>query len=243
MKKRLDEMIVLRELTNTRTKAQNLILASKVKVNSVTVRQKSFVVSEDDTIECDDSSSYVSRGGNKIEYAIKEFGLNIENKICLDIGASTGGFTDCLLRHGAKKVYAIDVGRNQLAYKLRKDSRVVSIEKMNIKDISREIFEYIPSVIVSDVSFISITKFASIIKNTLYDMECWLSLIKPQFESEKGSVGKGGIIRDDKLRQSIFDKCTEEMSSAGFETISTCLSPIKGTKGNIEYFALFKLKQ
>ncbi len=242
MKKRLDEYIVLKGYIETRTKAQNLILASKVKVNGVTVRQKSFIVSDTDIITVDNSQSYVSRGGNKIEHAIKEFALNVNGAICLDIGASTGGFTDCLLVNGAKKVYAIDVGHNQLAYKLRKDSRVVSIEKMNIKNVTRDMFEQIPQIIVSDVSFISITKFASIIKEVFYDMDYWLSLIKPQFESEKGSVGKGGIIRDDELRENIFEKCKSDMEACGFDVLNSCLSPIKGTKGNIEYFALFKIK-
>lgn len=242
MKKRLDEYIVAKGYIETRTKAQNLILASKVKVNNVTVRQKSFVVTKDDVITVDDSQSYVSRGGNKIEHAIKEFGLDVNDVVCLDIGASTGGFTDCLLVCGARKVYAIDVGHNQLAYKLRKDSRVVSIEKMNIKNVTRDMFDEIPRIIVSDVSFISITKFASLIKEVFYDMDYWLSLIKPQFESKKGSVGKGGIIRDDELRESIFEKCKSEVSEYGFEVVNSCLSPIKGTKGNIEYFALFQIK-
>ena len=240
-KKRLDEQMLINGYVETRTRAQNLILASKVKVNNITVRQKSFLVSEPDIITVDDSSGYVSRGGNKLEHAIKEFNVDIKEKICLDIGSSTGGFTDCLLRHGAKKVYAIDVGHNQLAYKLRKDERVISIEKTNIKNITRDIFDEIPSIIVSDVSFISITKFADIIKTMLYDMESWISLIKPQFESEKGSVGKGGIIRDDNLRESIFNKCKEDIKNHGFEVVNSCLSPIKGAKGNIEYFTLFTL--
>ncbi len=165
MKKRLDEYMLLNGYTQSRTQAQNFILASKVKVNDVVVRQKSFIVGENDMVVLDDSKSYVSRGGNKLEHAIKEFAIDIKDKVCLDIGASTGGFTDCLLFHGAKKVYAIDVGHNQLAYKLRKDPKVVSIEKMNIKTVSRDMFDSIPQIIVSDVSFISITKFASIIKD------------------------------------------------------------------------------
>lgn len=243
MKKRLDEYIVAKGYIETRTKAQNLILASKVKVNDVTVRQKSFMVTDEDIITVDDSQSYVSRGGNKIEHAIKEFTLELDGAVCVDIGASTGGFTDCLLVHGAKKVYAIDVGHNQLAYKLRKDSRVVSMEKMNVKNVVRDMFDEMPTVIVSDVSFISITKFAAIIKEVFYDMDYWLSLIKPQFESEKGAVGKGGVIRDDELRESIFEKCKSEVAEYGFEVVGSCLSPIKGTKGNIEYFAMFKISK
>ena len=157
----------------------------------------------------------------------------------MDIGASTGGFTDYLLQNGAKKVYAFDVGHNQLVYKLRNDKRVISIEDFNAKDIKKEMFEECPSVIVSDVSFISITKIAPIIYREFEDLEFWISLIKPQFEAEKSEIPKGGIIRDDILRENIVHKAIKKIEEIGFKEINRTISPIKGTKGNIEYLAYF----
>lgn len=240
LEKRLDEQMILLGLCESRSKAQNLILAKSVRVNGQTETQKSVLVSENDIIEIDENIKYVSRGGFKLEHAIKEFSLDINGKVCLDIGASTGGFTDCLLQCGAEKVYALDVGQNQLSYKIRKDRRVVVMEKINIKDVTSEMFIPLPLLIVTDVSFISITKFAHVIKNIFPNIEAWVSLIKPQFEAERGEVGKGGIVRDDEKRHEIFQRCVSAVESEGFFAEKTCLSPIKGGKGNIEYLALFR---
>lgn len=237
---RLDEYVHHNRYTESRSKAQDIILAGCVFVNGVKVTSKAQKIKDTDKIEVIQNRKYVSRAGEKLEKALLEFNLSVENKICLDIGASTGGFTDCLLSHGAKKVYALDVGHNQLVYKLRNDKRVISIEDFNAKDIKREMFEgEIPSIVVSDVSFISISKIAPIIFKELNDLEYWVSLIKPQFEAEKGEVSKGGIIKDDILREKIVNNAINRITEIGFKEINRTISPIKGSKGNIEYLSYF----
>ncbi|MBW5377755.1 TlyA family RNA methyltransferase [Brachyspira pilosicoli] len=237
---RLDEYVHHNGYTESRSKAQDIILAGCVFVNGVKVTSKAQKIKYTDKIEVIQNRKYVSRAGEKLEKALLEFNLSVENKICLDIGASTGGFTDCLLSYGAKKVYALDVGHNQLVYKLRNDKRVISIEDFNAKDIKREMFEgEIPSIVVSDVSFISISKIAPIIFKELNDLEYWVSLIKPQFEAEKGEVSKGGIIKDDILREKIVNNAINRITEIGFKEINRTISPIKGSKGNIEYLSYF----
>lgn len=237
---RLDEYVHHNGYTESRSKAQDIILAGCVFVNGIKVTSKAQKIKDTDKIEVIQNRKYVSRAGEKLEKALLEFNLSVENKICLDIGASTGGFTDCLLSYGAKKVYALDVGHNQLVYKLRNDKRVISIEDFNAKDIKREMFEgEIPSIVVSDVSFISISKIAPIIFKELNDLEYWVSLIKPQFEAEKGEVSKGGIIKDDILREKIVNNAINRITEIGFKEINRTISPIKGSKGNIEYLSYF----
>lgn len=237
---RLDEYVHHNGYTESRSKAQDIILAGCVFVNGIKVTSKAQKIKDTDKIEVIQNRKYVSRAGEKLEKALLEFNLSVENKICLDIGASTGGFTDCLLSHGAKKVYALDVGHNQLVYKLRNDKRVISIEDFNAKDIKREMFEgEIPSIVVSDVSFISISKIAPIIFKELNDLEYWVSLIKPQFEAEKGEVSKGGIIKNDILREKIVNNAINRITEIGFKEINRTISPIKGSKGNIEYLSYF----
>lgn len=236
---RLDEYIYGKSFTESRSKAQDIILAGCVTVNGVKVTSKSYNVKENDYVSVISVQKFVSRAGDKLEHAFSSFDIDIKDKICLDIGASTGGFTDCLLRRGAKKVYALDVGHNQLVYKLRKDHRVVSIEDMNAKNITRKMFDEIPCIIVSDVSFISVSKIAPVIKKELYDMEYWISLIKPQFEAERGEVSKGGIVREDKLRDKIVELAVFRICAIGFIEKFRVKSPIKGSKGNIEYLSCF----
>ena len=237
---RLDEYVHHNGYTEIRSKAQDIILAGCVFVNGVKVTSKAQKIKDTDKIEIIQNRKYVSRAGEKLEKALLEFNLSVENKICLDIGASTGGFTDCLLCYGAKKVYALDVGHNQLVYKLRNDNRVISIEDFNAKDIKREMFEgEPPSIVVSDVSFISISKIAPVIFKELYDLEYWVSLIKPQFEAEKGEVSKGGVIKDDILREKIVNNAINRITEIGFKEINRTISPIKGSKGNIEYLSYF----
>ena len=224
----------------SRKESQSLITSGCVFVNGVKVTSKAYKIKDTDNIEVVQNIKYVSRAGEKLEKAFLEFGISVENKICLDIGASTGGFTDCMLKYGAKKVYALDVGHNQLVYKLRNDDRVVSIEDFNAKDIKREMFnDEIPSIVVSDVSFISISKIAPIIFKELNDLEFWVTLIKPQFEAERGDVSKGGIIRDDTLREKILNNAISRIVEIGFKEVNRTVSPIKGAKGNIEYLAHF----
>ncbi|WP_432632084.1 TlyA family RNA methyltransferase [Brachyspira sp.] len=236
---RLDEYLFKNGYTISRAKAQDIILAGCVFVNDIKVTSKSQNIKDADKIDIIQNRKYVSRAGDKLEKAFLEFDISVKDKICLDIGASTGGFTDCLLQNGAKKVYALDVGHNQLVYKLRNDKRVISIEDFNAKDIKKEMFEEYPSAIVSDVSFISITKIAPVIYKEFEDLEFWISLIKPQFEAEKSEIPKGGIIRDDILRKNIVSKAIKKIEEIGFKEINRTISPIKGTKGNIEYLAYF----
>ena len=214
---RLDEYVHHNGYTESRSKAQDIILAGCVFVNGVKVTSKAQKIKDTDKIEIIQNRKYVSRAGEKLEKALLEFNLSVENKICLDIGASTGGFTDCLLCYGAKKVYALDVGHNQLVYKLKNDNRVISIEDFNAKDIKREMFE----------------------GETPYDLEYWVSLIKPQFEAEKGEVSKGGVIKDDILREKIVNNAINRITEIGFKEINRTISPIKGSKGNIEYLSYF----
>ncbi|WP_300753663.1 TlyA family RNA methyltransferase [uncultured Brachyspira sp.] len=237
---RLDEYVYKEGYTDSRSKAQDIILAGCVFVNGVKVTAKAQKIKDTDNIDVVQNIKYVSRAGDKLEKAFSVFDISVDDKICLDIGASTGGFTDCLLRYGAKKVYALDVGHNQLVYKLRSDSRVVSIEDFNAKDIKREMFnDEIPSVVVSDVSFISVSKIAPVIFKELNDLEFWVSLIKPQFEAERGDVSKGGIIKDDILRDKIVNNAINRITNSGFKEINRTVSPIKGSKGNIEYLSHF----
>ena len=236
---RLDEYLYKNNFVESRAKAQNIILAGCVFVNGVKTISKAQKIKDNDIISIINNNKYVSRAGEKLEKAINYFNISVENKICLDIGASTGGFTDCLLQYNAKKVYAIDVGHNQLVYKLRNNDRVVSIEDFNAKNIKKNMFDILPTVVVSDVSFISISKIAPIIYSELENMEFWISLIKPQFEAERGKVSKGGIIRDDKLREEIVNRAIKRVVSSGFIEVDRIISPIKGTKGNIEYLSYF----
>ena len=236
---RLDEYLFKNGYTISRSKAQDIILAGCVFVNDIKVTSKSQNIKDEDKIKIIQNRKYVSRAGDKLEKVFSEFDISVKDKICLDIGSSTGGFTDCLLQNGAKKVYALDVGHNQLVYKLRNDKRVVSIEDFNAKNIKKEMFEEIPSIIVSDVSFISITKIAPIIYKEFEDLEFWISLIKPQFEAEKSDIPKGGIIKDDILRENILNNAIKKIEEIGFKEVGRTISPIKGTKGNIEYLAHF----
>ena len=236
---RLDEYLFKNGYTISRAKAQDIILAGCVFVNDIKVTSKSQNIKDEDKIKIIQNRKYVSRAGDKLEKAFSEFDISVKDKICLDIGSSTGGFTDCILQNGAKKVYALDVGHNQLVYKLRNDKRVVSIEDFNAKNIKKEMFEENISVIVSDVSFISITKIAPIIYKEFEDLEFWISLIKPQFEAEKSDIPKGGIIKDDILRENILNNAIKKIEEIGFKEVGRTISPIKGTKGNIEYLAHF----
>ena len=236
---RLDKALLNQILS--RAKAQDMIKEGKISVNGKVITKASFLVNdEDDIVVTHTEDEFVSRGAFKLKGCLDKYNVNIQNQVVLDIGASTGGFTDVCLRYGAKKVYALDVGHNQLVYKLRNDNRVISIEDFNAKDIKREMFEgETPSIVVSDVSFISISKIAPIIFKELYDLEYWVSLIKPQFEAEKGEVSKGGIIKDDILREKIVNNAINRITAVGFKEINRTISPIKGSKGNIEYLSYF----
>jgi 23S rRNA (cytidine1920-2'-O)/16S rRNA (cytidine1409-2'-O)-methyltransferase len=240
-KLRLDQQLLAKGLVNSREEAKKLILAGEVSVNGHMNDKASAKVSEVDELIIKEKPKFVSRGGLKLEAAIQHFNIKVSGKIGLDIGASTGGFTDCLLQSGAFKVYAFDVGTNQLAWKIRNDERVVSRENFNCRDIKQEDIDDQIDILVIDVSFISLHKIlkpASCIIKAGADVVC---LIKPQFELKREQIGKGGIVKDQSLHHEATVKvekfATNELKMCHIGTIN---SPIKGAAGNTEFLAYFK---
>ena len=237
---RLDQEIVKRKLVETRELGKRLILAGKVKVNGHIVDKASEKIKPDDEIELKESPKYVSRGGFKLEHALNEFKIDPKKMICLDIGASTGGFTDCLLQQKAQKVYAYDTGTNQLSWKIRSDPRVISREKFNCRNLKKEDIGEEVDLIVIDVSFISLTKILPAAYNALRTKGSFVTLIKPQFELSREEISKGGIVKDAQLHKkavsSIVNFATSDLCLTHQNTVN---SPITGTSGNIEFLAHF----
>ena len=237
---RLDQELVSRKLVESRELGKRLILAGKVTVNGHVIDKASDKVRVDDEIKIKEAPKYVSRGGFKLEEALNIFSVNPSDLICLDIGSSTGGFTDCLLQHGAKKVHAYDAGTNQLSWKIRSDPRVLSREKLNCRYLTKNDIDDQIDLIVIDVSFISLTK----ILPAAYDVgssNCSIvTLIKPQFELSRDEVSKGGIVKDPELHQKSVSKIVNyattelQLNHAG-----TTNSPITGTGGNVEFLSHF----
>ena len=243
-KQRLDDILVEHNFFETKSKAQAAIMAGDVKVDDKVITKAGFQIAFSSKINIKiKTMPYVSRGGFKIEKAIKEFCIDLKDRICLDAGASTGGFTDCMLQNGAKKVYAVDVGYNQLAWKLVKNARVKNIEKTNIKNAPFEVIydenEEIADFCAMDVSFISITKVLNNLKTLLKPEFEIATLIKPQFEAGKEDVGNG-VIKDEKTHIKILNGLLEFFKENGFVLAGLTYSPIKGPKGNIEYLAYLK---
>ncbi len=240
---RLDQFLTEKGYAETRTKAKNLIESGSVTVNGKLILKPAFDVSENDEISCrtDLICPYVSRGGLKLEGALREFGIDPTGATCLDIGASSGGFTDCLLKHGAVKVYAVDSGSGQLHKSLLSDSRVISLENVNARYLSEKEIPEKADITVMDVSFISQTKLYPAIIPFMKDNGVLISLIKPQFEVGRSGVGKGGIVRDEKKRREAVDSVIEIASTFGLINIKTVVSPIKGGDGNTEFLAHFIL--
>ena len=237
---RLDQEIVKRKLVETRELGKRLILAGKVKVNGHIVDKASEKIKPDDEIEVKETPKYVSRGGFKLEHALNEFKINPKEMICLDIGASTGGFTDCLLQQNAKKVHAYDTGTNQLSWKIRSDPRVVSREKFNCRNLKKEDIGEEVDLIVIDVSFISLTKILPAAYNILRPQGSFVTLIKPQFELSREEISKGGIVKDAQLHKKAVNSIVNFASSDLFLTHkNTVNSPITGVSGNIEFLAHF----
>jgi len=243
-KERLDLELVERGLVQSRELAKRLIMAGSVLVNGQKVFKPSIEVKSDDEITILEKPKYVSRGGYKLEGAIKDFGVNPEGKVCLDIGSSTGGFTDCLLKHGAKLIYAVDVGHGQLDYSLRNDSRVILYEGFNARYLDElvtkgevKLSEDI-SLVVMDVSFISLTKIILPVSNVVSVGTEFLVLIKPQFELEPKFVGKGGIVKEEYHNLAI-EKVRNFLVENDFVVRGIEKSHIKGTDGNQEYFVYF----
>lgn len=239
--KRLDLFLFEEGLTSSRTEARRIIESGCVKVNGALVNKPSFLVEDGVSVEIAQSErKYVSRGGFKLEGAIDGFGISVSGKKCLDVGASSGGFTDCLLKNGAVSVIAVDSGIGQLVHSLRNDSRVISIEKYNARYMKREDLPYSPELTVVDVSFISLTLLLPSIFSVLTDGGELVCLIKPQFEVGRGGVGKGGIVKSEALRRDAVTKVVGFAESIGFCSCGVIPSPIEGGDGNVEFLAYFK---
>ena len=236
MKERLDVLLVKRNLAASREKAKAIIMTGNVFVNGQREDKAGSTFKEDALIEVKGNPmKYVSRGGYKLEKAIDLWQVPSQDKICMDVGSSTGGFTDCMLQNGAQKVYAIDVGTNQLAWKLRQDERVISMEKTNIRYVTREdIADFIDFFSV-DVAFISLKKVLEPVKALLTQEGQGVCLVKPQFEAGREKVGKKGVVRDPRVHREVLEQIMQYVLSIGFEILELSFSPIKGPEGNIEY--------
>ena len=236
MKERLDVLLVKRNLAASREKAKAVIMAGNVFVDGQREDKAGTAFPEDVSIEVRGHTlPYVSRGGLKLEKALKNFDLSVEGKVCTDVGSSTGGFTDCMLQNGAKKVYAIDVGRGQLDWKLRNDPRVVCMEKTNIRYVTPEDLGEPIDFSSIDVSFISLTKVLLPIRNYLTEDGEIAALIKPQFEAGREKVGKKGVVREKSTHLEVITKVIDYALQIGFSVRDLEFSPIRGPEGNIEY--------
>lgn len=236
-RKRLDVILTERGLFPSREKAKAVIMAGEVYVNGQKEDKAGTPVDEDASIEVRQKKvlAYVSRGGLKLEKAMKCFDVSVAGKVCMDIGASTGGFTDCMLQNGAKKVYSVDVGHGQLDWKLRSDERVVVMEKTNIRYVKPEDIADRIEFASCDVSFISLTKVLGPVKELLAPGAQMVCLIKPQFEAGRDKVGKHGVVRDKAVHLEVIESVLSFAASLGFLVVNLDYSPIKGPEGNIEY--------
>ena len=236
VKLRLDLLLVERALAPSREKAARLILAGSVMVDGQRVDKAGTPIDTRARVEVVSREKYVSRGGDKLDHAIATFGIVPGGRICLDVGASTGGFTHCLLEAGAKRVYAVDVGQGQLDASLRADGRVVVMERTNARQLSVESFPELPQVATVDVSFISLEKVLPAVQSVLsFDGEA-VVLVKPQFEVGKGQVGKGGVVRDSSQHRAVLERLARYSILHGWHVRGVTASPLKGPKGNREFF-------
>lgn len=236
MKKRLDVLLVEQGLADSREKAKAIIMSGIVYVDNNKEDKAGTTFDETAKIEVRGNTlKYVSRGGLKLEKAMDHFGVELAGKVCMDVGASTGGFTDCMLQNGAVKVYSVDVGHGQLAWKLRNDERVVCMEKTNIRYVTPEDIDDKIEFASIDVSFISLTKVLPAVKELLTDSGEIVCLIKPQFEAGREKVGKKGVVREPSTHIEVVEMIVGYARSIGFRTLHLSYSPIKGPEGNIEY--------
>lgn len=235
-KLRLDLLLVEKSIFPSREKARGAIMSGKVFVNGIKIDKCGTLVKDTDKIVFSgDKLPYVSRGGLKLEKAIKEFNIQLKDKVCFDIGASTGGFTDCMLQNDAKKVFAIDVGYGQLAWSLRSNPKVIVMERTNIRNVSSEDFSEKGDFASIDVSFISLKKVVPKVLELLQDDSEILTLVKPQFEAKRGSVSKKGVIKDKNIHKEVLTEYYEFVKSLGLYIKDISYSPIKGPEGNIEF--------
>ena len=236
---RIDVFLTEHGFCNSRTEAKNLITGGSVEYLGKTVTKPSFDIPEDATEIMVDRSSirFVSRGGEKLASALAEFKVNAKGRDAIDVGASSGGFTDCLLKEGACRVLSVDSGSGQLVESLRRDERVFVYEGYNARYMKREDFEFIPNLAVMDVSFISATLIMPALYETLKENSDFICLIKPQFEVGRSGLGKGGIVKDEKIRNQAVTKVTDFAKSLGFSVMGVIKSPILGGDGNVEFLA------
>lgn len=240
-KERLDCALVSRGFAETREKAKALIMSGIVYVNNQKSDKSGTFIKNDDKIEVRGAAlKYVSRGGLKLEKAMKSFPISLDGCICADIGASTGGFTDCMLQNGAKKVYSIDVGYGQLAWKLRNDERVVNLERTNFRYVTRNDIPDMLDFASVDVSFISLSLILPVLINLLRNDGQAVCLIKPQFEAGRENVGKKGVVREKSVHIAVVEKIINLAVATGFSVMGLDFSPIKGPEGNIEYLCYLK---
>jgi 23S rRNA (cytidine1920-2'-O)/16S rRNA (cytidine1409-2'-O)-methyltransferase len=238
-KKRLDLAVVEKGLAQSRQRARALIMAGKVLVNDCPADKAGTLISDADQITLrGEDIPYVSRGGLKLEAALRSFEVKTEGMVCLDVGASTGGFTDCLLQHGAKRVFAVDVGYGQLAWKLRQDPRVVAVERTNIRNMPADALPEKADLVTIDASFISLRIVVPAVIKFMKNGAQILALIKPQFEVGKGKVGKGGVVRNSVLHDEVIGSLSDFFTEIGFRCESVIPSPILGPKGNKEFMIL-----
>jgi len=240
-KERLDVLLCGAGLAESREQAQRLILAGQVLVNRRVESKPGHRFDPSSDLELKALPRFVGRGGEKLEAAFQAFGLDVQGRVCVDVGASTGGFTDCLLQHGAAVVFAVDVGRGQLHWKLRNDSRVVVMEGTNARTLSVGAFSPRPSCAVVDVSFISLTKVLPAVIHVLALPADIVTLVKPQFEAGREHVAKGGVVRDERVRRAVV----EDVRRVGVEELGlvwrgVCPSPLRGPAGNVEFLACWR---
>lgn len=235
-KERADLLLTRSGLAGTRQKAQALIMSGQVFCGEKRIEKPGDFLPADAALTLKaDPCPYVSRGGLKLEGALRDFAIDAAGLSCIDIGASTGGFTDCLLKNGASRVIAIDVGHNQLHFRLRQDPRVVCIEGCNVRFLKREDLPFAPDLAVIDVSFISLKIILKAVREAMPGIRV-VALVKPQFEAGRGKVGKGGVVRDESVKAEAVDSVRREAESLGFKVIGETRSPIRGPKGNEEFF-------
>jgi len=239
MKIRLDQLLVIKNLVESREKARALIMSGNVIVNGTVIDKPGKLININSDIKIKENLKYVSRGGLKLETALNYFELDVRNFICLDIGSSTGGFVDCLLQRGARIVYAVDVGKNQLHEKLKNDKRVISYEEKDARELTENEIKEKVNLITIDVSFISLTKIIPSVIKFLKDNGYLLVLVKPQFELEKKFVKKG-VVRDENLRKLAVNKILDFLKEMKFEILGVVRSYPPGPKGNNEFFILAK---
>ena len=233
---RIDRLLVERGLVESREQAARLILAGEVLVDGKRVSKAGALVARDAGVELQGRSPFVSRGGEKLAHALDAFQMKAAGRVCLDVGASTGGFTDCLLQRGAARVYAVDVGTGQLDAKLRKDPRVVVMEKTNARALDPRVFGDQPTLAVIDVSFISLEKVLPSVFGVLAPRGEVIALVKPQFEVGREAVGKGGVVRDPALHRQAVARLARYAVLRGWHVLGVTASPLRGPKGNREFF-------